>query len=73
MAPKPEPKSPVKQAPEILEDPINRSPDRPPTEGDGPSGVDLEQLDIDQDPDEQYEENVNIQEILEGLSTYPSF
>jgi len=30
-------------------------------------------VDIEQDPDEQYEENMNIADILAGLGVYPSF
>ena len=38
-----------------------------------PSGVDLEQIDIAQDPDEVFEQNIHVDEILEGLNWYPNF
>ena len=38
-----------------------------------PSGVDLEQIDFDQNPDEILEGNLQIDDILEGLLWYPKF
>ena len=48
---------------------------RPPTAGsiEGPSGVDLEQVDLERDPDEQFEEHLGIAEIIQGLTIYPQF
>lgn len=39
----------------------------------GPSGVDLEQVDIEADPDEQFEDHLGINEIIQGLTAYPNF